>query len=96
MGPGPQPIHLDIICRPFVTQEFGKNPKYLTNKNGGSGLMVDPSANPHAYECSQPPCICLEWMWEPFHVGLGPQPINLAPVNMGTVPSGFGASTNAP
>jgi hypothetical protein len=22
----------------------------------------------------QSPCICVEWMWEPFHVGLEPQP----------------------
>ena len=27
-------------------------------------------------ECSQTPCICLEWVQETFHVGLGPQPMH--------------------
>jgi hypothetical protein len=22
------------------------------------------------------PCICIEWIWEPFYVGLGPQPVH--------------------
>jgi hypothetical protein len=30
-----------------------------------------------AYECSQKPCFHLKWIWESFHVGLGPQPMNL-------------------
>ena len=29
-----------------------------------------------AYEGCHTPCICVEWMWEPFHVGLEPQPMH--------------------
>ena len=29
-----------------------------------------------SYECSQIPCICLDWMQKPFHMGLGPQPMH--------------------
>jgi len=48
VGLGPQPLHLDIICMPSVTQdkEFGHVPKFWANKNGSSSLMVDPSAHP--------------------------------------------------
>ncbi len=28
-----------------------------------------------AYEWSKIACICMEWMWKPFHVGLRPQPM---------------------
>jgi hypothetical protein len=29
-----------------VTHEFGQVPKFWANKNGSSGMMVDPSAHP--------------------------------------------------
>jgi len=29
-----------------------------------------------AYDASQAPCICWEGIWEPFHVGLEPQPLH--------------------
>ena len=81
---GPQPMHLDIICKLTVTQEIGQRPKLCTNKSDGSGMMVDPSAHPQHMNCLTH-CIC---MWEPFHVVLGPQPMhldiicNLAGVNL--------------
>ena len=31
---------------------------------------------PTAYECSPSPCICLYWIWGPFHVGLEPQSLH--------------------
>ena len=38
-------MHPYIICTPAVTQEFGLLTKLRTNKYGGSGTMVDPSAH---------------------------------------------------
>jgi hypothetical protein len=29
-----------------------------------------------AYEGCESPCICIDWMWTPFHVGLEPQPMH--------------------
>jgi hypothetical protein len=36
-------------------------------------MIVDPSAHPQHTNVLKHPCICLECMWEPFHVGLGSQ-----------------------
>ena len=43
---GPQSMHLDIICSLTVIQKICNHPKLCLNKYGGSGMKVDPSANP--------------------------------------------------
>jgi hypothetical protein len=59
---------------PQFSAQYLLIPKVCANNFGGSDVMVDLSAT--AYELSQTFCICMECMWEPFHVGLGPQPIH--------------------
>ncbi len=46
VGLEPQPIHPCIIFSITVTQEISHLPKFWADKYGGSGVMVDPSANP--------------------------------------------------
>jgi hypothetical protein len=46
VGLGHQPLHLDIICSLAVTQEISQLSKFCGNKYGGSGMMVDQSAQP--------------------------------------------------
>ena len=89
VGLGHQPMHLDIICRPAVTHEFGQVPKFWANKNGSSGMMVDPSAHPqHMNDLNH--LIYLAWMCEPFCVGLGPQPMHLDIICRSFVTQEFG------
>jgi hypothetical protein len=75
-------MHHDIICSQGVTiicSPAGCNPripltpKLSTIKNGGSGMMVDPSAHPPHMNVLKPCFIYVDWMWETFHVGLGLQ-----------------------
>ena len=73
VGLGPQPIHHDIICSQAGNREFPRDflkflPTSVVRGCHDSGLVC-PST---AYECSQIPCICFEWIWEPIHVGPGP------------------------
>ena len=50
--------------------------------------MVDPSAHPqHMNNLKH--IVCVEWMWAPFHVSLGPQPINLDIICSFTVTQAF-------
>ena len=67
VGLGPQPMHLDI------TPEFGQLPNFETNKYGERGMVVVDPLPTHSMCMLSKPHICSEWMWEPFHVGLGPQ-----------------------
>ncbi len=69
---GPQPIHPVIICSPAVTQEISQLPKFFANKYGGSGMWHDGRfiCLSSAFDWSQIPSLCMECMWEPFHVGL--------------------------
>ncbi len=40
-------------------------------------MVVDQSAHPQPQHMNDLKyLVCMEWMWEPFHVGLGPQPIH--------------------
>ena len=50
---------------------FRQNPKSVGPNMIWQWWHVDGSSPPHAvYECSQTPCICLEWRLETFHVAL--------------------------
>ena len=42
----PHPMHHVIISSSFESQEICQLPKFCTNKFGGNGIMVDPSAHP--------------------------------------------------
>jgi hypothetical protein len=45
-----------------------------TNKYDGNGMMTDPYPHPlHMKVVNH--LVCLEWMWELFHVGMEPQPL---------------------
>jgi hypothetical protein len=64
----------------FSTQLCSSNLAKISNSGNtdwrqwhGNG----PSCPSTAYECSQSPCICLEWMWGPFHVDLQPRSLHL-------------------
>ena len=63
----------------------------LTDKCGGNGMMMHPYPHPPstAYEDCQSPFICREWMWEPIHVGLEPQPLHKDFIWRQAVTSGF-------
>ncbi len=76
VGLGPQSIHPCIICSLAVTQEISQLPKFGAYEYGGNGVMVDPSPHPQHMNGLKH-LVCMEWMWEPFHVGLGPQPLHL-------------------
>jgi hypothetical protein len=77
VGFGPQPLHLDIICSRAVTQEISQLPKFRAYKYGYSCVMVGPSALPQHMNGLKHLFICMEWMWEPLHVGQGTQPLHL-------------------
>jgi hypothetical protein len=60
----------------FVTQVCSSNLAKISNlgdKHGWRWHDHGPSCPSTAYESSQSPCICQEWMWEPFSVGLEPR-----------------------
>jgi hypothetical protein len=69
-------MHHDIICSPAVTRELFNSHTIL-----GPTSMVEVAywwsicPSTAAYKCSQTPCICLKEMWEPFCIGLGPEPM---------------------
>ncbi len=76
VGLEPQPLHTSIISSPAVTRFSSKYPK-----SWPISVVVTAWWRIHlpihsSYECCQTPCICLKWMWEPFHVGLEPQPLH--------------------
>jgi hypothetical protein len=58
-----------------VTQEISQLPKFWADKYGGSGVMVNPSAHPQHINGLKH-LICMDWMWEPLYVGLGPHPMS--------------------
>ena len=45
------------------------------SKCGGNGIMSDPYPHPQHMKIVND-LMCLKWMWEPFHVGLEPQPLH--------------------
>ncbi len=64
----------ETICSWEVAHEYGQLPKIWTNNYNGSGMLLDPSAHPQNMNGLKH-LICFEWIWKPFHVGLGPQPM---------------------
>ncbi len=70
-------MHLDIICSLAVTQGVSQTLKFLHQQvwwKNNSGSIWTSTTNEYSQTI---PCICIEWMWEAFHVGLGPQPMHL-------------------
>jgi hypothetical protein len=60
------------------THKFGQLlPNFEMSKYDNSAMMMDPSLTSTAYEGAKTPNTFLKWIWEPFQVDLGPQPMHL-------------------
>ena len=83
-GSGASTNDIDIICSQAATQEIGQIPKSgptnILHKNLGHQNIVEVAwwqihLTIHSQQYTHV-LFHLEWMWEPFHVGLGPQPMH--------------------
>jgi hypothetical protein len=76
MGLRHQPMHNGFICcQPVIS----RLPKSALITVGGNSMMMDPYLHPQhmkVVKCLVSTCMCLEQRWDPFHMGLEPQPMH--------------------
>ena len=67
-----------FVCTPPVMQISADTSQVWTNKCVVVMAYDRSISQSTAFEGCQSLCKCLEWMWEPFHVGLEPRPLTVA------------------